>query len=85
MKKEESKKKDREGTLSSESKLIESIMKVRVMDDVGGGSESGSSSGSMSMIPTVSLEEIAKNRGDAKLRYREKKKTRRYGRFMIQR
>ncbi|KAF7819366.1 zinc finger protein CONSTANS-LIKE 15-like [Senna tora] len=71
MKKEESKKKGRVGMLcSSESTLIESIMK----EDVEDRSESGSSS----MIPKVRLEEIAKNRGDAMLRYREKKKTRRY-------
>lgn len=76
-KKEESNKKTRGGGFSSESKLIESIKysdtKVPVMEHLLGGSENVSTTKAK-----VSLEELAKNRGDAMLRYKEKKKTRRY-------
>lgn len=77
MKKEEINKKAR-GGLSSESKLIESITysgtnKVAVMEHLVNGSENVST-----IKAKISLEELAKNRGDAMLRYKEKKKTRRY-------
>ncbi|KAJ1392902.1 CCT domain [Sesbania bispinosa] len=75
--KEESNKKTR-GGLSSDSKLVESITfsstnNVAVMQHLVSGTEN------VSTIKTkVSLEELAKNRGDAMLRYKEKKKSRRY-------
>ncbi|XP_061362440.1 zinc finger protein CONSTANS-LIKE 15-like [Gastrolobium bilobum] len=75
--KEESNKKAR-GGLSSESKLTESITysgtnKVATVEHFVSGSEN------VSFIKAkVNLEELAKNRGDAMLRYKEKKKTRRY-------
>ncbi|CAJ1789964.1 unnamed protein product [Sphenostylis stenocarpa] len=76
-KKEESNKKAR-GGLSSESKLLESIPysatnNVVVMEHLVGGNDNVST-----LKARVSLEELAKNRGDAMLRYKEKKKTRRY-------
>jgi hypothetical protein len=76
-KKVESNKKIRD-ELSSESRLIESITyggadKVPVMDHLLSGSEYVSN-----INAKVSLEEQARNRGDAMLRYKEKKKTRRY-------
>nr|AFK33511.1 unknown [Lotus japonicus] len=74
-KKEESNKKTR-GGLSSESKFIESMTYSdtnMVMEHLACGNEN------MSTINAkVSLEELAKNRGNAMLRYKEKKKTRRY-------
>lgn len=76
-KKEESNKKIR-GGLSSDSKLIESIKysdtnNVAVMEHVVSGSENVNT-----IKAKFSLEELARNRGDAMLRYKEKKKTRRY-------
>ncbi|KAK2361607.1 hypothetical protein P8452_65292 [Trifolium repens] len=76
-KKVESNKKTRD-ELSSESRLIESITysgadKVPVMDHLLSGSEYVSN-----INAKVSLEEQARNRGDAMLRYKEKKKTRRF-------
>ncbi|KAK2415202.1 zinc finger protein CONSTANS-LIKE [Trifolium repens] len=76
-KKVESNKKIRD-ELSSESRLIESITyggadKVPVMDHLLSGSEYVSN-----INAKVSLEEQARNRGDAMLRYKEKKKTRRF-------
>ncbi|TKY63005.1 Zinc finger protein CONSTANS 14 [Spatholobus suberectus] len=76
-KKEEGNKKAR-GGLSSESKLLESIPysstnNVLVMEHLVGGNENVST-----LKARVSLEELAKNRGDAMLRYKEKKKSRRY-------
>ncbi|KAH1077151.1 hypothetical protein AAZX31_19G089100 [Glycine max] len=75
--KEESNKKAR-GGLSSESTLFESIPysgtnNVVVMEHLVGGNENVST-----LKARVSLQELAKNRGDAMLRYKEKKKTRRY-------
>lgn len=75
-KKEESKR--AKGGLSSESKLFESIPysgtnNVVAMEHLVGGNECFST-----LKARVSLEELAKNRGDAMLRYKEKKKTRRY-------
>ncbi|PNX99011.1 zinc finger protein CONSTANS-like 14-like, partial [Trifolium pratense] len=76
-KKVESNKKTRD-ELSSESRLIESITysgadKVPVMDHLLSGSEYVSN-----INAKVGLEEQARNRGDAMLRYKEKKKTRRF-------
>ncbi|XP_027352034.1 zinc finger protein CONSTANS-LIKE 15-like [Abrus precatorius] len=76
-KKEESNNKARDG-FSSESNLIESITysgtnNVTNMEHLVGGSENVSS-----LKAKISLEELAKNRGNAMLRYKEKKKTRRY-------
>lgn len=76
-KKVESNKKTRDG-LSSESKLIESITysgadSVPVMEHLLSGSENVSN-----INARISLEEHTRNRGDAMLRYKEKKKTRRY-------
>ncbi|KAL2320362.1 hypothetical protein Fmac_029331 [Flemingia macrophylla] len=76
-KKEESIKKAR-GGLSSDSKLFESIPcsgtnQSLGMDHLVGGNECFST-----LTARVSLEELAKNRGDAMLRYKEKKKTRRF-------
>ncbi|KAK7336131.1 hypothetical protein VNO77_16664 [Canavalia gladiata] len=76
-KKEESNKKAG-GAVSTESTLIESITysgtnKVAFMEHLVGGSENVST-----LKTKVSLEELAKNRGNAMLRYKEKKKTRRY-------
>ncbi|KAL2965208.1 hypothetical protein AAZX31_16G047900 [Glycine max] len=76
-KKEENNKKAK-GGLSSESKLFESIPyngtnNVVVMEHLVGGNENVGT-----LTARVSLEELAKNRGDAMLRYKEKKKTRRY-------
>ncbi|KAI4348363.1 hypothetical protein L6164_009095 [Bauhinia variegata] len=73
MMKEESYKKPRDG-LSSGSNLIESmIYNGTVMEHFVGGSEDANM-----VRPKVSADELAKNRGDAMLRYMEKKKTRRY-------
>ncbi|KAI4350460.1 hypothetical protein L6164_004914 [Bauhinia variegata] len=71
--KEESNKKPRD-EFSSVSKLMESIIySGTVMEHHVGGSENSN------MVTTkVNTEELAKNRGDAMLRYKEKKKTRRY-------
>jgi hypothetical protein len=76
-KKVESNKKTRDG-LSSESKLIESITysgadSVPVMEHLLSGSENVSN-----INAKIGLEEHTRNRGDAMLRYKEKKKTRRY-------
>ncbi|KAG2405185.1 Zinc finger protein [Vigna angularis] len=76
-KKEESNKKAR-GGLSSESKLLESIPysdtnNVVVMEHLVGGNANVST-----LKARVSVEELAKNRGNAMLRYKEKKKSRRY-------
>ncbi|ESW33646.1 hypothetical protein PHAVU_001G087300 [Phaseolus vulgaris] len=76
-KKEESNKEAR-GGLSTESKLLESIPysatnNVVVMENLVGGNANVST-----LQARVSLEELAKNRGDAMLRYKEKKKSRRY-------
>lgn len=75
-KKEDSNKKSR-GALSLESKLFESTPysgtnSVGVMEHLVGGNEN------VSTYTKVRMEELAKNRGDAMLRYKEKKKTRRY-------
>ncbi|XP_057437577.1 zinc finger protein CONSTANS-LIKE 14-like isoform X2 [Lotus japonicus] len=79
-KKEESNKKTR-GGLSSESKFIESMTYSdtnMVMEHLACGNEN------MSTINAkVSLEELAKNRGNAMLRYKEKKKTRRYDKHIL--
>lgn len=77
-KKVESNKKTRDG-LPTESKLVESITyngaadNVPVMEYLLSGSENVSN-----INGKVSLEEQVRNRGDAMLRYKEKKKTRRY-------
>lgn len=76
-KKVESNKKTRDG-LSSESKLIESITysgadSVPVMEHLLSGSENVSN-----INAKIGLEEHTRNRGDAMLRYKEKKKTRRF-------
>ncbi|XP_047159578.1 zinc finger protein CONSTANS-LIKE 14-like [Vigna umbellata] len=81
-KKEESNKKAR-GGLSSESKLLESIPysdtnNVVVMEHLVGGNANVST-----LKARVSVEELAKNRGNAMLRYKEKKKSRRYISFFI--
>ena len=49
---------------------------VVVMEHLVGGNENVST-----LKARVSLQELAKNRGDAMLRYKEKKKTRRYVSF----
>ena len=77
MKKGESNKKPRCG-LSPESDLVESIMysgmaHVPMMEHFVVGSDNANT-----VTPKISLEEQAKNRGDAMLRYKQKKKTRRY-------
>lgn len=73
----ESNKKTKDG-LSSQSKLTKSITHgtnniVPVMEPLLSGSENDSN-----IKAKVILEEQARNRGDAMLRYKEKKKTRRY-------
>ncbi|MED6174849.1 hypothetical protein PIB30_072920 [Stylosanthes scabra] len=77
MKNEESNKKAR-GGLSSESKLVEPITynntnNTTYMEHLVSGSDNVST-----IKDKVSFEELTKNRGDAMLRYKEKKKTRRY-------
>ncbi|KAL1314573.1 hypothetical protein HN51_041378 [Arachis hypogaea] len=77
MKNEESNKKPR-GGLSSESKLVEPITysstnNAAYMEHLVSGSENVST-----IKDKVNFEELTKNRGDAMLRYKEKKKTRRY-------
>ncbi|KAI5428042.1 hypothetical protein KIW84_033160 [Lathyrus oleraceus] len=77
-KKVDSNKKTRDG-LPTESKLVESITyngaadNVPVMEYLLSGSENVSN-----INGKVSLEEQVRNRGDAMLRYKEKKKTRRF-------
>ncbi|CAK8542703.1 unnamed protein product [Lathyrus sativus] len=77
-KKVESNKKTRDG-LPTESKLVESLTyssaadNVPVMEYLLSGGENVSN-----INGKVSLEEQARNRGDAMLRYKEKKKTRRF-------
>ena len=60
--------------LSSESNLIESPMVVPLV--VGNDNAN-------IVTPRISSEELAKNRGNAMLRYKEKKKTRRYSSLNI--
>ncbi|RDX81775.1 Zinc finger protein CONSTANS-LIKE 14, partial [Mucuna pruriens] len=77
-KKKEERNKKAKGGLSAESILFESIPfsginKVVVMEHLVGANEDVST-----LKARVSLEELAKNRGDAMLRYKEKKKTRRF-------
>jgi len=83
-KKEESNKKAR-GGLSTESNLSESIPysatnNVVVMEHIVGENNANGST----LTGRVSVEELAKNRGDAMLRYKEKKKSRRYISFLYE-